>query len=136
VTGASETYLDEDRGNAQQFAHMAIDEGAGLVLASGPHVLRGAEFYKGRLIAYSLGNFAGYANFNTSSGVLTNSAILHVTLNGAGEFQGGRLVPVTLTSKNQPTPGGGSVSLVKRLSNEDFGAAAAQFAADGSITAP
>ncbi|MEY2431971.1 MAG: hypothetical protein QOC92_1696 [Acidimicrobiaceae bacterium] len=136
VTGESELYLGEDRGNAQQFAHMAIDEGAGLVLGSGPHVLRGVEFYKGRLIAYSLGNFAGYTNFNTSSGVLTNSAILHVTLNRRGEFQAGRLVPVTLTAKNQPLPGGGSVALVERLSNEDFGPAAAHFTSDGTISAP
>jgi poly-gamma-glutamate capsule biosynthesis protein CapA/YwtB (metallophosphatase superfamily) len=136
VTGDSETYVGEDRGNAQQFAHMAIDEGAALVLGSGPHVLRGVEFYKGRLIAYSLGNFAGYTNFNTSSGALTNSAILHVTLTNAGEFRAGRLIPVTLTAKNQPTPGGGAVALVKRLSIEDFGPAAAQFAGDGTISAP
>ena len=32
---------------------------------SGPHVLRGLELYKGRLIAYSLGNLAGYKNFGT-----------------------------------------------------------------------
>ena len=36
-----------------------IDAGADLVVGHGPHVLRGMEFYKGRLIAYSLGNFAG-----------------------------------------------------------------------------
>jgi poly-gamma-glutamate capsule biosynthesis protein CapA/YwtB (metallophosphatase superfamily) len=136
VTGEEESYVGEDRGNAQQFAHMAIDEGAALVLGSGPHVLRGAEFYKGHLIAYSLGNFAGFTNFNTSSGVLTSSAILHVTLNGAGEFQTGRIIPVTLTAKNQPMPGGGAVALVARLSDDDFGSSAAQFAPDGTITSP
>ena len=36
-----------------------IDAGADLIFGHGPHVLRGMEFYKGRLIAYSLGNFAG-----------------------------------------------------------------------------
>jgi len=37
-----------------------IDAGASIVIGHGPHVLRGMEFYKGHLIAYSLGNFAGY----------------------------------------------------------------------------
>ena len=135
VTGQEESYVGEDRGNAEEFAHMAIDEGASLVLGSGPHILRGMEFYKGHLIAYSLGNFAGYANFNTS-GILSNSAILRVTLNGAGEFTAGRLIPVALTSKNQPKPGGEAVSMVARLSRDDFGPTAAQVAADGSITPP
>src|SRR6185312_15974218 len=48
---------------AEAFAHMVVDAGADLVLGSGPHVLRGMEIYRRRLIAYSLGNFAGYHNF-------------------------------------------------------------------------
>jgi poly-gamma-glutamate synthesis protein (capsule biosynthesis protein) len=40
-----------------QFAHAAIDAGADIFAAHGPHVLRGIEIYKGRLIFYSLGNF-------------------------------------------------------------------------------
>ena len=135
VTGEEETYVGEDRGNAEKFAHMAIDEGASLVLASGPHILRGMEFYDGHLIAYSLGNFCGYSNFNTS-GILSNSAILHVTLNGAGDFRSGTLVPVALTSKNQPMRGGGAVSMVARLSDDDFGPTAAHIAADGTISPP
>ena len=39
------------------FAHAAIDAGADLLVASGPHVLRGIEIYKGKPIFYSLGNF-------------------------------------------------------------------------------
>ena len=65
VTGSEETYVGEDRGNAKAFAHAAIDDGASLVIASGPHVLRGMEEYNGHLIAYSLGNFCGYQNFAT-----------------------------------------------------------------------
>ena len=44
-----------------------IDAGADVVFGHGPHIMRGMEFYKGRLIAYSLGNFCGY-------GVLTPPA--------------------------------------------------------------
>src|SRR3954454_14626076 len=44
----------EDRGDSRAFAHAAVDAGADLVLGSGPHVIRGLETYRGRLIAYSL----------------------------------------------------------------------------------
>jgi hypothetical protein len=135
VTGQDETYLGEDRGNPQSFAHKAIDAGASLVIASGPHVLRGMEFYRGHLIAYSLGNFAGYGNF-AGGGVLDLSAILNVTVTATGEFQSGRLIAVTLTGKGQPKPGGGARALIAQLSSEDFGPAAAQLAADGTISPP
>jgi poly-gamma-glutamate capsule biosynthesis protein CapA/YwtB (metallophosphatase superfamily) len=39
------------------FAHAMIDAGADVVSASGPHVLRGIEIYKGKPILYGLGNF-------------------------------------------------------------------------------
>ena len=45
------------------FSHAVIDAGADLVLGHGPHVLRAMEIYKGRLVAYSLGNFATYGRF-------------------------------------------------------------------------
>jgi len=38
--------------------HAAIDAGADLVIGSHPHVLQAIEVYKGRVIFYSLGNFA------------------------------------------------------------------------------
>ena len=38
----------------------AACDGADLVIGHGPHVVRAAERYKDRLIAYSLGNFATY----------------------------------------------------------------------------
>src|SRR5207237_10712726 len=84
------------RGDAEAFAHMAIDAGASLVIASGPHVLRGMQFYKGHLIAYSLGNFAGYGNF-AGGGNRDMSAILRVTLSSAGQFERARMYPVLLT---------------------------------------
>jgi len=38
-------------------ARRCIDAGADLVVGSHPHVLQGFEYYRGKLIAYSLGNF-------------------------------------------------------------------------------
>lgn len=41
----------------QTAAHRAVDAGADLVVGHHPHVLQPAEIYKGKLIAYSLGDF-------------------------------------------------------------------------------
>jgi len=39
-------------------AHAAIDAGADIILGTHPHILKGIEVYKGKVIFYSLGNFA------------------------------------------------------------------------------
>src|SRR5262249_19094787 len=135
VTGREEYYLGEDRGNAEAFAHQAIDAGASLVIASGPHVLRGLQFYRGHLIAYSLGNFAGYRNFGMT-GDLGLSAILHVTRPPAGRFVQARIAPVQFAGQGQPVPGGGSVAFMARLSAQDFGPAAARISPSGAVKAP
>jgi poly-gamma-glutamate capsule biosynthesis protein CapA/YwtB (metallophosphatase superfamily) len=135
VTGREEYYLGEDRGNAEAFAHMAIDAGASLVIASGPHVLRGMQFYRGHLIAYSLGNFAGYGNFATG-GDLDMSVILHVTLAASGRFEGARIYPIRFTGTGRPAPGGGAIAFVARLSVADFGSSAARIQRSGVIEAP
>ena len=41
----------------KSLAHTAIDCGADLVVGHHPHVLQAIEYYKGKYIAYSLGNF-------------------------------------------------------------------------------
>lgn len=132
VTGQEEYYLGEDRGNPRRFAHRAIDNGASLVVASGPHVLRGMEFYKRHLIAYSLGDFANYHNFS-SAGTLSRSVILHVTLTPTGGFQSGYLTSVTLTTGGRAYPGGDSISFIRRLSVDDFGTAAPRISSTGRI---
>lgn len=134
VTGADERYLGEDRGNAEAFAHAAVDAGADLVLASGPHVLRGMEYYHGHLIAYSLGNFAGYHNFGTS-GTLGLSGVLRVGLGRDGHAVTARFTSTTLDANGRPAidPRHRAADLVNELSAADFGASAALIAADGGI---
>lgn len=111
----------ERRGNPRAFAHAVVKAGADLVLGSGPHVLRGIEKYRGRLIAYSLGNFAG-KNFNTR-GLGGISGILAVQLTKKGTVHGGQFVSVILGSvsgvpaldrKNR------GLKLVRSLSRQDF----------------
>lgn len=48
-------------------ARQYIDQGADLVIASHPHVLQGFEQYKGKWIAYSLGNFIFTTNENSAT---------------------------------------------------------------------
>ncbi|HEY1487930.1 MAG TPA: CapA family protein, partial [Micromonosporaceae bacterium] len=115
VTGHEEFYVGEDRGNAERFAHMAIRNGATLVIASGPHVVRGMQFYRHHLIAYSLGNFANFHNFG-GGGILSDSAILHVSLTATGGFRTAKLFSVSLDSEGHPTLGGGTVDLIRSLS--------------------
>jgi len=58
IPGTMEYFGDEQRGDVITFSHRCIDAGADLVLGHSPHVPRGLELYKGKLIVYSLGNFA------------------------------------------------------------------------------
>ena len=137
VTGQEETYFGENRGNSKAFAHAAVDAGADLVIGSGPHVVRGMEWYQGKLIAYSLGNFANFQNF-ASVGTMSISAILRVTLSATGVFASGTLTSVLLSSTGQPAidSTGQAASLMNQLSSADFGSAAATIGPNGSITPP
>lgn len=48
----------------QKLARFSIDNGADAVIGSHPHVIQSMENYKGKLIAYSLGNFCFGGNSN------------------------------------------------------------------------
>src|SRR5690349_8945163 len=85
VRPGTEYYLGENRGDSIAFGHAVVDAGADLVIMHGPHVMRGMEFYKNHLIAYSLGNFAGYHALLTG-GTLSISGVLRVTLDRSGRF--------------------------------------------------
>lgn len=50
--------LTRPPGYCRELGRCAVDAGAGLVLGHHPHVLQGVEFYRDRLICYSLSHFA------------------------------------------------------------------------------
>ncbi len=85
VTRANEIFYKENRGNVYAFAHAVIDAGADLVLGQGPHVTRAAEVYKNKFIAYSLGNFCTYGQFNLK-GPNGFAPLLNIKLNRQGNF--------------------------------------------------
>ena len=59
-----------------KFGRGAVAAGADLVLSHHPHVIEGVEFYKGKLIAYSLGNFV----FSPGSAAGHDTMILSIQL--------------------------------------------------------
>jgi poly-gamma-glutamate capsule biosynthesis protein CapA/YwtB (metallophosphatase superfamily) len=121
--GGTEHAFGENRGDLRRFARVAIDAGADLVLGSGPHVLRGLELYRKRLIAYSLGNLAGWHNFNTSGPVLSLSALITVHITRSGRFREGEITPLRLDGTGVPhrDPSERAAELMRRLSYNDFG---------------
>jgi poly-gamma-glutamate capsule biosynthesis protein CapA/YwtB (metallophosphatase superfamily) len=137
VPHGRETFYGENRGNLREFTHTVIDAGADLVLGHGPHVVRGMEVYKDRLIAYSLGNFATYDRFNLS-GNLCVGVVLETVMDNEGRFLGGQLLPTVQEGAGTPIKDDDSraVDLIRHLSAEDFPSTAVQVAKDGTLAAP
>jgi capsule synthesis protein PGA_cap len=137
VVSTTEWFLGENRGNSRAFAHTVIDAGADLVMGSGPHVLRGMEWYHGRLVAYSLGNFLGNGTLGIG-GVLGASGILHVTLAPDGSWVRADLAPVRLVSPGVPAldPAEEAHGIVRTLSREDFGRNAMGVTPTGRLLPP
>ncbi len=121
VRNQTEFFFGENRGNLVQFSHRMIDNGADLILGHGPHVPRALELYKGKLIAYSLGNFMGYQTLSTQA-ELAYSLVLEVELNNQGDFVYGKIIPVHLNPEGIPYPDrqGRSIRLIRQLTKSDF----------------
>ncbi len=121
VKDGVERFLGENRGDLKTFARGVIDAGADLVLGHGPHVLRGLEVYKERLIAYSLGNFATYGRFDLS-GPLGLSVLLEVSLAEDGRFLGGRLFSTKQVGQGVPVEDEAQkgAKLLRELTRADF----------------
>jgi poly-gamma-glutamate capsule biosynthesis protein CapA/YwtB (metallophosphatase superfamily) len=136
VPRGPETFLGEPRGNLREFTHAVVDAGADLVLGSGPHVVRGMEVYRNRLIAYSLGNFAFYSF--PFKGPTALSLILEVNLAPDGAFINGIVHPVKQEGQNGPRldKDGAVIPVLRQLSTTDFGASAVRVGSDGTINAP
>jgi len=133
-----EFYLGENRGDPVAFSHAVIDAGADLVVGSGPHVPRGMQWYQGRLIAYSVGDFSGYNTFPVT-GLWGQSAILNITLDADGSYVTGSVTPLLLSSPGFPHVDLDAtvINTMNALSSADFaGNGAAMIQDDGHIEPP
>lgn len=117
-----------------------IDWGADLVIGHHPHVLQGVDYYKGKYIIYSLGNFCFGANRNPED---KDTMIFQQTFTFAGgekqEDTQVRIIPCfvsSVTTRNdfKPTPAEGeeAARIIGRINefSKDYGV---QFAEDGSV---
>ncbi len=135
VKDGAEKYLGENRGDLKRFAHGVVDAGADLVLGHGPHVLRGLEVYKERLVVYSLGNFATYGRF-VLSGPLGVSAVVEVELDADGRFVRGRVFSTRQDGEGVPVPDEAKkgLSMLRELTALDFPKTGPAFTDDGLVT--
>ena len=68
LNGGKETYHTLEQVQVDT-GKVYIDSGADLVVGHHAHVLQGVEFYKGKLIAYNLGNFI-FNSLTVDTGIL------------------------------------------------------------------
>jgi len=94
-------YKDEPTMVTETRLKAAIDAGADLAIAHHPHVAQGFEVYKGKLIAYSMGNFI----FDQFFYATNHSFMLYVWMDGE-TFYRAEVVPVYLQGY-VPTPATG-----------------------------
>lgn len=100
-------YADDANGDQVRDAHKAIDAGADMVLSHHPHVIQAVEYYKGRLIAYSLGDFV-FDHYSRKTG---EAFILDAEL-GPGGVANARVTPVYLDGHGKPEVVSGSAASV------------------------
>ncbi|GHA92937.1 hypothetical protein GCM10009069_14980 [Algimonas arctica] len=85
----SREYSERPSTSTESRLKLAVDHGADLVVAHHPHVTHGFELYKGKLIAYSLGNFAFDQFFNSTHA----AAVINVWMDG-DEFYRAEIIPI------------------------------------------
>lgn len=116
-----EIFLEEDRGNVYEFAHVVIDAGADIIFGQGPHVPRAIEIYNNKLIMYSLGNFCTYGKFGLG-GAAGIAPIMKIFLNKKGEFIKGKIIPIKQINRGIPVydESGKVIDLIRTLTKQDF----------------
>jgi len=93
-------YEDRPRPWVVEAAHAMIDAGADVVLGDHPHWVQSVELYKGRYIAYSLGNFI----FDQMWSVETRQGSLHRLFFDGTRLVSVRIIPTLLEDWHQPRP--------------------------------
>lgn len=134
VPAGVEMYLGENRGDSVAFARKAIDLGADLVIMHGPHVVRGMEIHRGRLIIYSLGNFATAAGIGVG-GLAGLAPLAQVRVSDRGEFLSGRIVSFRQIRERGTVldPSHAAFLRMKMLSEKDFPQSSPKFSSDGNF---
>lgn len=135
VPHRQESFVGENRGNVEAFAHAAVDAGADVVFGHGPHVPRAAELYKDRIIFYSLGNFCTPYRVSIAD-VSGYAPLAEVRVDGSGRFLDGKIHSFIQQRGIGPRRdrANNAARLMKRLSAEDFPSSPLVISADGRLT--
>ena len=117
-----EEYTAKQNSDQIRVAHALIDAGADMIIATHPHWVQGAEIYKGRLIAYSLGNFVFDQTWSTET---QQGAALELVFWGP-RLVGATFVPVQIVDAHRPTflddrAGGEILNRIWGASGEPYG---------------
>jgi len=107
----SSELLDTPKLYQKILARYAIDHGASVVIGHHPHVVQPIEFYKGKPIFYSLGNFIFGSYTKKANGML---AMAKIFSKDSADFYVIPLKTTYWTSKFQTTPSD-SLDYIKRL---------------------
>ncbi|GAC1430218.1 MAG: hypothetical protein NVSMB54_23260 [Ktedonobacteraceae bacterium] len=92
-------YLTSLTAHQRYLAHVAIEAGADIVIGAHPHVIEPYEFYKGKLIVYSLGNFVFD---NMYDEVVRRGNILTLTVQ-KNQLLSWKLVPTRIGDWGEPS---------------------------------
>lgn len=135
VPKKTEIFLGENRGNVTEFARKAIDAGADVVLGHGPHVSRAIDYYKGKFISYSMGNFCTYGRFSLkgSAGI---APLFQLKLKKDGTFVEGKIISIAQLGEGGPVFDKNSAALkeIKQLTLSDFPDSKAVFDEEGNFS--
>ena len=95
------TEYTHDAGAEQRtVAHRAVDAGADVILGTHPHWVQGVEWYKDKLITYSLGNFVFDQEWSTET---KQGTFLSLKFQGNSVI-GASLTPFEIEHYNRPEP--------------------------------
>ena len=112
--GQEPTASNKSRGyipteNQIHLGRMAVDAGADLIIGNHSHRLQPIEFYNGKFILYSLGNFCFAGNSNPDDKTSMLFQIRYRIKNDTISYKDYRVIPIRISSTNSrndfiPTP--------------------------------
>lgn len=94
-----EEYQKQHNKRQEELGHLAIENGAKIVIGHHPHVIQDIEKFKDGLIAYSLGNFIFDQNFSEET---REGLALKVIISGKGEIKSFREQRIKINNFYQP----------------------------------
>lgn len=129
-----EYFQGEPRGYVRQLTRQMVEAGADIIYCHGPHVPRCVNVYKGKFIAYSLGNFCTISMGTAAYCGL--APLIKVTFDSKGNFRKGKIysfrqrpyVGPRIDEKNE------AAKLLKKLTAEDCPDSPIEISDEGDIT--